>query len=152
MSRLTAILPAIAATATDTTVTCVGDIEVTDGGYHITEAVLVAPAGAAAITSSATDHTTFTVRLLRAGAVVDPAVALLDTASVPVLAETPAKMVLGSQVNLTGAGAPSAGLGTEPSVLSGERFSTDDVLDVVVHQIGAGRAVVAGTVVQIDLA
>lgn len=133
-STLRIALPAIAANAADSTTALAGSVDVGDETVHVAEAHIVLPAGATTIAASGTDHAVLTISRKRAGVADANPIATFDTANAGaggLLAEVPQSFVLGS--------------GDVDDV------ADDDVFDVLVHQAGAGKALPAGTVVQVDL-
>lgn len=96
-------------------------------GDTVTDIEIVAPVGYSPVIGAATDNVTFTVRQLRAGAVVSTFGSLTTTTGVTLSAEAPIPVPITSQ----------------PILLAG------DVIDVQMHQNGAGQAIGAGLLVSI---
>lgn len=117
-------LPAQAAAGADI-ITMLDTFEVQDSqGLGVTRIVITPPPGYATVTGVATNNVTFSVRQVRAGAVVATIASLTVGAGVSLVAETPVV------VPIT---APATPL-----------LQADDMLDVLMHQNGTGLAIGAG--------
>jgi len=129
MSKYIAVLPAQTAGGADSFTVTLGAVEVTDD----TEASLVAtllipPPGFVTVTGVATNNATINIRQLRAGAVIATPAAVTLGVGTNLVAETP--------LSVPGAGAS---------------FQAGDVLDVLMHQNGAGIAIGSGIVAEVEL-
>ncbi|WP_019932363.1 hypothetical protein [Nocardia sp. BMG111209] len=96
-------------------------------GDTVTDIQIVAPAGYPTVNGAATNNVTFSVRQLRAGAVVS----------------TLGTLVLGSGTTLSAEQAVSVPIAVQPILEAG------DVLDVLMHQNALGQAISAGLIVSV---
>ncbi len=128
MSKYDAVLPAQTAAAADS-ITVDAVIETSDDLENIlVTALLIPPSGFTTVTGQATNNATISVRQLRAGAVI----------------ATPAAVTLGVGTNLV-AETPL----TVP-IVAGSTWQAGDVIDVLMHQNGAGIAIGAGVIAEVE--
>ena len=96
-------------------------------GDTVTDIEIVAPVGYSTVTGAATNNVTFTIRQLRAGAVVATFGSLTTSTGISLSPEAPVQVPVTAQ----------------PILMAG------DVIDVQMHQNGNGRAVSAGLLLSI---
>jgi hypothetical protein len=129
MPLYTAALPAQTA-AGATSVTLIGTQEVQDGsGVGVSRVVLTPPVGYTTVTGVATNNVTFNVRQLRAGVSQGTFATLTLNVGSNLVAEVPLV------VPVTGT----------------PQLQQDDVIDVQMVQNGAGIAVGAGVLAEVDV-
>ncbi|MBH0775025.1 hypothetical protein [Nocardia bovistercoris] len=118
----TAVLPAQAAAGADVTALAGVYAPVFYSGDTVTDIEIVAPPAYSTVTGATTNNVTISVRQVRAGAVIQTFGSVTTTSGVNLVAEVPI----------------SAPITAQPVFLPG------DVIDVHMHQNGAGQAIGAG--------
>lgn len=130
MAAYRCTLPAQTAAGGDSTTICGGAVETTDDTDNtLYRVLLIPPNGFSTVTGVATDNATISVRQLRAGSLV----------------ATPASVTLGVGTNLV------AEVPLVVPIVAAAAFQQDDVLEVRMHQNGAGIAIGAGVIAEVEI-